>query len=50
MSVSAIVAEGLVKRYGEVAALDGVSFEVARGRSSAFLGLTGRVRPRLLRS
>ncbi|TPX02125.1 ATP-binding cassette domain-containing protein, partial [Schumannella luteola] len=36
-----ISATGLVKRYGEVAAVDGVSFEVAPGESFGLLGPNG---------
>jgi ABC-2 type transport system ATP-binding protein len=37
----AIEAEGLVKRYGEKTALDGVSFEVPRGTVCSLLGPNG---------
>ncbi|GIH51518.1 ABC-2 type transport system ATP-binding protein [Microbispora rosea] len=37
----AITAEGLVKRYGEVTALDGLSFTVPRGTVLALLGPNG---------
>ncbi|WP_448809286.1 ABC transporter ATP-binding protein [Agromyces bauzanensis] len=36
-----IVAKGLVKRYGEFAAVDGISFEVAPGESFGLLGPNG---------
>jgi ABC-2 type transport system ATP-binding protein len=38
---NAIEAEGLVKRYGDKAALDGVSFEVRRGTVCGLLGPNG---------
>ena len=41
----AIVVEGLVKRYGDLVAVDGISFEVERGELFGFLAPTGRVRP-----
>jgi ABC-2 type transport system ATP-binding protein len=37
----AVVVEGLVKSYGELRAVDGVSFEVAPGTVFAFLGPNG---------
>jgi ABC-2 type transport system ATP-binding protein len=37
----AIVVEGLVKRYGEVVAVDGLSFEIAAGSMTALLGANG---------
>jgi ABC-2 type transport system ATP-binding protein len=40
-SSHAIQVEGLVKRYGEVAALDGVSFDVPRGTVCGLLGPNG---------
>lgn len=36
-----VVVEGLVKRYGEVIAVDGISFEVYRGEVFGFLGPNG---------
>jgi ABC-2 type transport system ATP-binding protein len=39
--VSAIVAEGVTKRYGDLAAVDGVSFEVPEGQLLAVLGPNG---------
>lgn len=41
MSEKAITAEGLRKRYGETQAVDGVSFEVARGEFYGILGPNG---------
>ena len=41
MSTDAIVVEGLVKRYGEVAALDGISLRVPRGTVLGLLGPNG---------
>jgi ABC-2 type transport system ATP-binding protein len=40
-STNAIVAEGLVKRYGEVTALDGLDLEVAEGTVMGLLGPNG---------
>jgi ABC-2 type transport system ATP-binding protein len=37
----AIAVEGLVKRYGQVRAVDGISFKVARGSFTALLGGNG---------
>lgn len=37
----AIVVEGLVKRYGSVTAVDGISFTVARGETFGLLGPNG---------
>ncbi|HYK79242.1 MAG TPA: ABC transporter ATP-binding protein [Micropepsaceae bacterium] len=37
----AIAVEGLVKRYGQVRAVDGISFNVARGSFTALLGGNG---------
>jgi ABC-2 type transport system ATP-binding protein len=39
--VSAVVVRDLVKRYGEVRAVDGVSFEVPEGQVFAFVGPNG---------
>ncbi|HEU5475997.1 MAG TPA: ATP-binding cassette domain-containing protein [Actinophytocola sp.] len=41
MNVPAITADGLVKRYGEVTALDGLTFEVAAGTVFGLLGPNG---------
>ena len=37
----AIEVEGLIKRYGEVVAVDGLSFDVAAGSTTALLGANG---------
>ena len=37
----AILVEGLSKRYGEVVAVDGLDFAVARGSTTALLGANG---------
>src|SRR6478672_6107270 len=39
--VTAIQVEGLVKRYGDLVAVDGVSFEVRRGEFFGILGPNG---------
>ena len=39
--ITAIETENLVKRYGDVIAVDGLSLRVARGEIYAFLGLNG---------
>jgi len=41
MSESVIVAENVVKRFGEIVAVDGISFEVKAGEIFAFLGPNG---------
>ncbi|WP_395243806.1 ABC transporter ATP-binding protein [Agromyces sp. MMS24-K17] len=41
MPAPVIAAEGLVKRYGDVAAVDGLDFEVAPGESFGLLGPNG---------
>ena len=57
MNVPAIVAEGLVKRYGDTAALDGFDLEVPKGTVCGLLGPNGagkttavRIMTTLLRS
>src|SRR4029078_12386210 len=37
----ALVLDGLVKRFGAITALDGISFEVAKGEVFGFLGANG---------
>jgi ABC-2 type transport system ATP-binding protein len=39
--MTAVVVEALVKRYGELAAVDGISFEVPEGQLLAVLGPNG---------
>ena len=41
MSDAAICADGLVKRFGDVTALDGVSFDVPVGKVLGLLGPNG---------
>src|SRR5947208_6660441 len=41
MSDSAILVEGLIKRFGEVVALDGIDFQVPRGTVFGLLGPNG---------
>ena len=41
MDNAIIKTEGLVKRFGTLAAVDGISFEVRRGELFAFLGVNG---------
>ena len=49
MSEAALVARGLVKRFGAVTALRGVEFEVAKGSIHAILGPNGAGKTTLLR-
>ena len=41
-----VIIEGLVKRYGPVAAVDGASLEIAPGELACLLGPPARARPR----
>ena len=41
MPEPAIIVEGLSKHYGDVAALDGLDFQIASGRITALLGGNG---------
>jgi ABC-2 type transport system ATP-binding protein len=41
----AIIVEGLVKRYGDVAALDGIDLSVPKGTVLGCWGPTGPARP-----
>ena len=47
---AAVEARQLVKRYGVITAVDGVSFEVARGEIFGFLGANGLLQPGLSRT
>ncbi len=46
---TAVLVEGLVRRYGERIALDGVSFELAEGRTLGLFGANGAGKSTLLR-
>lgn len=46
---AAVVVEGLVKRYGDVVALDGVSFEIGAGELFGFIGPDGAGKSTLFR-
>ena len=46
---SAVVVDGLVKRYGDVVALDGVSFEIGGGELFGFIGPDGAGKSTLFR-
>ena len=43
--MSAIVADRLTKRFGDLAAVDGVSFEIPEGQLVAVLGPNGVGKP-----
>jgi lipooligosaccharide transport system ATP-binding protein len=40
-----IVARGLVKRFGDFTAVDGIDVEVSRGEAFGFLGPNGAASP-----
>ena len=46
---AAVLVEGLVKRYGDVVALDGVSFEIGAGELFGFIGPDGAGKSTLFR-
>src|SRR5512141_178027 len=46
---AAVVVDGLVKRYGDVVALDGVSFEIGAGELFGFIGPDGAGKSTLFR-
>jgi ABC-2 type transport system ATP-binding protein len=46
---AAIETNNLVKRYGDVTAVDGLSLQVARGEIYAFLGLNGAAKTTTIR-
>jgi ABC-2 type transport system ATP-binding protein len=46
MGATAIRAEGLTKRYSDVAALDHLDLQVVPGEVLGYLGPNGAVRPR----
>src|SRR5438046_9755802 len=48
--MAVITIEGLTKRFGEVVAVDGLSFEVDRGTVVGFLGPNGAGKTTTLRS
>lgn len=49
MSLDGLVVEDLVKRYGRVTAVDGLSFTVPRGSVCGFLGPNGAGKTTALR-
>ena len=50
MSDAIVHVEGLVRRYGEVAAVDGISFEVRRGETFGLIGPDGAGKTSTLRA